>query len=160
MIDLIQSTSPVDVVEEILLTGKFGENLRLISEDEIVVNHFFAPGIYARALTRKAGAFIIGHKHKYEHLNLLLTGRLRVYMDGKVTEIVGPSLPFVSKAGIRKATYALEDSTLITFHPTNETDLDKLEEQLIEKSALFDELEKSGIIAKLRAETKAPEIKE
>jgi len=149
---------PVDRIEEILLKGDVGPGLRLIAESEIKLQHFFAPGMYARALTRPAGAFLIGHKHRYEHLNILLKGRLRVYMDGEVREIVGPSLPFISKAGVRKATYALEESTLITFHPTHETDLDKLEEELIEKSELFRELEQAGTIAKLRAETKTPEL--
>jgi len=140
-----------DRTEEMLLTKDIGPGLRLLTDADILVNHFFAPGLYARALSRKAGAFIIGHRHKKEHLNILLNGRLRVYMDGVVTEIVGPSVPFISKAGVRKATLALEDSTLITFHPTNETDLEKLEEELIEKSPLFQEMEEAGIIAQLRA---------
>lgn len=140
-----------DRAEEILLSQDIGPNLRLLTEQDILVNHFFAPGLYARALSRRAGAFIIGHRHKKEHMNILLSGRLRIFMDGKVTEIVGPSVPFISKAGVRKATLALEDSTLITFHPTDETDLDKLEEEIIEKSPLFKEMEEAGVIAKLRA---------
>lgn len=142
-----------DRAEEILLMQDIGPGLRLLSSDEILVNHFFAPGLYARSLARRAGAFIVGHRHKKEHMNILLSGRLRIYMDGAVTEVAGPSMPFISKAGVRKATLALEDSVLITFHPTEETDLDKLEEELIEKSPLFQELEGTGIIAKLRGET-------
>ncbi len=146
----------VDRAEEILLSNNLGPNLRQLTEQDLIVNHFFAPGLYARALSRKAGAFIIGHRHKKEHMNILLSGRLRVYMDGNVTEIAGPSLPFISKAGVRKATLALEDSTLITFHPTDETDLDKLEEELIEKSPLYQEMEAAGIVAQLR--TGAPSL--
>lgn len=137
-------------VEAMLLSGQTGPGLRLLTNDDVITRNFFAPGLYARSLTRRAGTFIIGHRHRTKHLNILLHGRLRVYMDGVVTEIVGPSLPFVSEAGVRKATLALEDSTLITFHPTDETDLDKLEDELIEKSELFTELEHAGIIAKLR----------
>lgn len=148
----------VDRIEAMLLKGGEMPGLKMLVEADLITQHFFAPGIYARALTRKAGAFIIGHKHRQEHLNLLLCGRLRVYMDGKVNEIAGPSLPFISKAGVRKATFALEDSTLITFHPTQETDLDKLEDELIEKSPLFEELEAAGIIAKLRAGTDVPAL--
>ncbi len=140
-----------DKAEEVLLTQNIGSGLRQLTEEDVLVNHFFAPGLYARSLARRAGSFIIGHRHKKEHLNILLTGRLRIYMDGAVSEISGPSVPFISKAGVRKATLALEDSVLITFHPTNETDLDKLEEELIEKSPLFQEMEQAGIIAKLRA---------
>jgi hypothetical protein len=146
----IQKKDFTDSAEEILLTQNIGPGLRLLTDQDLIVNHFFAPGLYARSLARRAGSFIIGHRHKTAHLNILLTGRLRVYMDGVVTEISGPSVPFLSRAGVRKATLALEDSVLITFHPTNETDLDKLEEELIEKSPLFQEMEEAGIIAKLR----------
>ncbi len=148
----VTKPSEADQLEAILLRGQQGPGLRILKDNELITRNFFAPGLYARSLTRKAGAFIIGHKHRTEHMNLLLHGRLRIYMDGVVTEIAGPSLPFISKAGVRKATLALEDSTLITFHPTHETDLEKLEEELIEKSALFEEMERAGIIAQLRGE--------
>jgi hypothetical protein len=43
-----------------------------------------------------------------------------------------------SKPGIKRVGYAHEDTVWITVHPTDETDLDKLEENLIAKS--FDEV--------------------
>jgi hypothetical protein len=144
--------SPADKMEAILFAFQGGSGLRKLSEGEIITREFFAPGLYVRSLTRKAGTLIVGHKHKLEHMCILLHGRLRVFCDGKVTEIVGPSLPFVSKAGTRKVTFALEDSTLISFHPTNETDPEKLEEELIEKSPLFTQLEQQGIIKQLQYE--------
>lgn len=148
-----------DQLEHSLLTKPLPEGLRFITEADVVTQHFFAPHLYARALTRPAGALIIGHRHRTEHLNILLKGKLRVHMDGEVREITGPSLPFISKAGCRKATYAVEESTLITFHPTSETDLDKLEDELVEKSPIFQEMEAEGIIARLRGTPSTLEIK-
>ena len=102
-------------------------------EDQCKLSHYFGPGVYLRSQWRPAGTFIIGHAHKTEHFNILLTGRLNVFMDGHVTQMVAPRI-FLSKAGDRKMTFAVEDSTLITIHPTGETDLEKLEEELITKS--------------------------
>ena len=95
--------------------------------------HHFGPGVYIRELWRPAGTVIIGHEHRTEHLNILVTGRLRVLMGDKVHDIVAPSV-FLSKAGCRKITRAMEDSILMTVHPTNERDLDKLEDELVAKS--------------------------
>ena len=96
----------------------------------------FAPGVYLRELTMPAGAFIIGHEHKTEHFNVVLTGRALVSIAGEVSEIVAPAT-FVSKPGIRKVLYIIEDMTWQTVHPTDETDPEKLEAALIVKSAAW-----------------------
>jgi hypothetical protein len=44
----------------------------------------------------------------------------------------------------------MEDTTLITFHPTDKTDLDELEEELIDKSPAFIEAKRSGQLEQLR----------
>jgi hypothetical protein len=139
-----------DTLERKLIDGVPG--LRTITAKDLPAEHFFAPGLYARSLFRPAGTFIVGHAHKHAHLAIVLHGRLRVFANGKVREVVGPSKPFLTEAGVRKATYAVEDTTLITFHPTEETDLDKLEEELIEKSPYFRQMEEAGMIDRLRTE--------
>lgn len=149
----------VDDLERRMLAARDNPILHFLTEQEVVTRHFFAPGLYARSVTRPAGAFLIGHRHRTEHMNIVLHGRMVVYMDGVVKEVCGPSLPFVSKAGARKATYALEESTLITFHPTKETDLDKLEDELVEKTEIFKEMERDGVIALLRGHTATLEQK-
>lgn len=113
----------------------------VMTAKDFPVEHFFAPGLYARSLFRKAGTFIIGHAHRHAHLSIVLHGRLRVLVNGKVLEIVGPSKPFLTEAGMRKATYAVEDTTLITFHPTSTRDVQMLEDELVEKSPAFLEFE-------------------
>lgn len=100
------------------------------------LEHFYAPHVYVRQIRMKAGAFIIGQCHKTEHLNQLIQGRCRVIVDGVVHELVAP-YTFVSKAGVRKCLYILEDCIWATTHVTDETDLGVLEELLIEKSATF-----------------------
>ena len=97
------------------------------------LTHTFAPGIYFREIFMPKGTFVIGHEHKTSHFNVVLSGRASVLCDGSVREIAAPFV-FVSPAGARKMLYIHEDMRWATIHPTDETDLEKLEEALITKS--------------------------
>src|SRR5215469_14015012 len=102
------------------------------------VTNLFAPGIYWREIEIPAGAVALGHEHKTEHLNVLLSGRVRVLCDGQVKELVAPQV-FSSPAGVRKLVYALEPTRWANVHanPTDETDMAKLELIFIKKSGAF-----------------------
>ena len=117
--------------------------MEIFFAEDADLDHFFAPqmgehsGLYCRSLFRKKGMFVVGHAHRYADMGIVLHGKLRVYCDGKVSDIEGPSKPFVSEAGSRKVTVALEDTTLLTFHPTNETDLEKIEQDIFIQSEFY-----------------------
>lgn len=116
--------------------GKIEElekHLLPIDQIECPLTHRFAPGIYLREIFMPAGAFVIGHEHKTEHFNIILKGYARVLVDNEALDIHAP-ITFVSKPGVRKVLYIYEDMVWQTVHPTDETDLDKLEELLIVKS--------------------------
>jgi quercetin dioxygenase-like cupin family protein len=103
---------------------------------EMPLTHRFAPGVYLREIFMPAGTFVIGHEHRTEHFNVVLSGRASVLMNGEVTEIVAPHT-FVSGPGVRKILYIHEDMRWQTVHPTDETDLENLEDQLIIKSTSY-----------------------
>lgn len=94
------------------------------------LEHSFVPGAYARSLWRPKGTLIVGKTHKFACFTFLMSGRLAVWENGLAREIVAPAF-WVSEAGSKKVTFAQEDSLLITVHPTAETDLDKIESELI-----------------------------
>lgn len=102
------------------------------------VRHHFAPGIYARELYIPAGTLLTGKIHKTEHLNILVMGRIEISNLGESKEMVAP-LTFVSPPGTKRAGYAHEDCIWITIHATDETDLDKLEKDIVTTS--FDQIE-------------------
>lgn len=83
-----------------------------------------------------AGSFIIGQQHKTEHFNVVLSGSARMLVDGKVKTVTGPC-SFVSGIGVRKLLFIMEDMRWATVHPTTETDIQKLEDELITKSEAF-----------------------
>lgn len=115
---------------------RFEAELLHLPQVDVPLTHRFAPGVYYREVLMPKDSLIIGHQHKTEHLNVVTTGRATVMMDGVVEEIVAPCV-FVSKPGVRKVLLIHEDMRWATVHPTNETDLLKLEDELITKSASF-----------------------
>ena len=108
------------------------------------LREWLAPGVYCREVWRPAGTFIIGHAHKTSHLNAITTGRINVFMDGKVVQHKAGDV-FMSEAGVRKMTYCpadcTEGATLLTIHATTQTDLSKMEDELVTKSEAFKSLE-------------------
>lgn len=98
------------------------------------VRHHFAPGIYAREMTIPAGVVATGAVHRTEHMTILSKGRVHITTDDGMHEFVAPAT-FVSKAGIKRAAYAVEEVVITTIHPTPTTDLDKLVEELTESTS-------------------------
>lgn len=97
------------------------------------VHHHFAPGVYMRELRIPKGAVLTGKIHRTDHLNILAKGEISVLTEHGVQRLTAPAV-ISSSAGIKRAGYAHEDCVWITVHPTHETDLAKLEEQLIAPS--------------------------
>lgn len=105
---------------------------------ELETIHHFAPGLYARELRIPKGVLLTGKIHKTEHLNILAKGRIEISNMGESREMIAPQI-FVSPPGTKRAGYAHEDCVWITIHPTEETDIMKLEYDLVTNS--FDEIE-------------------
>lgn len=94
---------------------------------ELPLLHDFAPGLYLRRIFMPKGTFVIGKTHKTEHFNIVLSGAAIVMIDGEIKLITAPYV-FKSGKGVKKVLHILEDMIWMTTHPTDETDLDKLEE--------------------------------
>jgi hypothetical protein len=100
------------------------------------VTNVFCEGCYVRGVTLPAGAFAIGHAHRNDCINIVQSGKVSVLIDGKIKLIQAPAV-FVGKAMDRKVGFIHQESVWYTVHATSETDLDKLEDELILKSAAF-----------------------
>lgn len=99
---------------------------------ECPLKHYFAPGVYLREIFMPAGTIVIGKIHKTEHFNLIERGSCFIlHPDGSHEKLIAPSV-FVSKAGVQKVLYILEDMVWRTIHVSAERDLEKLESELIE----------------------------
>jgi len=106
---------------------------------ELETEHYFADGMYCRVVPRKAGTVIVGKVHKREHFYMVVKGAVAVVQDGAERKVYQAPSIIVSKPGTKRAVVALEDSVCLTVHRTDETDLAKIEAELIEPDppALF-----------------------
>lgn len=98
------------------------------------VTHQFLPGVYLRTVTIPAGLVVVGKIHRHAHLNFILRGDVTFVTehDG-LQRVQGPKL-MISQAGTKRALYTHEETVWMTVHATQETDLEKIEAEVIAKS--------------------------
>jgi hypothetical protein len=92
--------------------------------------HYFAPGLYCREFQLNAGEVAVGKIHKHAHLITLVRGDVEIVDEFDRRSISGPKT-WVSTPGVKRVVYARSDALFLTFHPTEETDLAKIEEHVI-----------------------------
>jgi hypothetical protein len=115
------------------------------TKDEQVVTHHFAPHVYGREIRMPAGHVVVGKIHKHSHLNILSQGKVLVATEEGTEELVAPCT-FTSLAGIKRAVLILEDTIWTTIHVTEETDLVKIEDEVIAKDYEALDKETRGVL--------------
>jgi hypothetical protein len=96
-------------------------------------SHHFGPNIYIKEVTLPAGSVIIGKHHRHEHLCNMVSGRMIVVdSEGNRTELVAP-MTFMAKSG-RKIAYIIETVVFQNIYSTSETDIQKLEDMIVDNS--------------------------
>lgn len=139
----IQQQTYIDVVRNV--QQQIQENADLI---DVPVVHHFAPGIYMRQMDAEAGTIVVSKMHRTEHMNILLTGSLTVATENGIEFIQAPAV-IKSMPGTKRIGYFHENTSWITVHPTDSTDLDEIEKQVIVPEHEIDSFLKSiGHIAK------------
>ena len=116
-----------------------------VPQEECPVHHHFGPGVYIREVILPTGSYIIGHRHKSPHLNIMLEGHITlINNDGTRTELRAPQT-FVSGPG-RKIAYIHETVRWQNVYSTEETDVETLEAQLLDKSLAYEEAQKANAL--------------
>ncbi len=103
---------------------------------ECPVKHHFSPGLYMREIFMPAGTIVIGKVHKTEHFNIIMQGSCYIVHDDGSHEVISAPSVFVSQAGVQKVLVITEDMTWMTTHVTDETDIQKIEDMIIEQPLL------------------------
>ena len=108
---------------------KLEEQLLRLPQAEIEYIHRFTPGLYTREMVVPAGVIMTGAIHKTQHISIFLEGRMVVPCEGSSKEIVAPIVE-IANPGVKRVGVALEDVRWLTVHPTDETDIEVLEDML------------------------------
>ncbi len=96
------------------------------------VKHSFADGCYIREIFNPANELLITKIHKKEHPFFLMRGEMSVLTEDGVKHLKAP-YHGITKPGTKRIIYTHSDCVFITVHATKETDVAKIEEQVIAK---------------------------
>ena len=99
---------------------------------DLKTDHHFCDGMYLRSLFRPAGTLIVGKVHKKEHFYVVCFGDVTVTSDG-FRERINTFKVLICKPGTKRAVYAHADSLCLTVHRTVETELARVEDDLVEE---------------------------
>ncbi len=94
------------------------------------VKHFFSDGTYGREMTILKDTVIVGKIHKHSHINVISKGIIDVWTEYDQVRYEAP-ITFVSKPLTKRLVKAVTDTVWTTIHATDETDLDKIEKEVI-----------------------------
>lgn len=106
--------------------AKFGD-------DACPLNHIFADGLYIREMRAPKGMLNVSKLHKTTHPYFILKGEFSVLTENGLVRIKAPYTG-ITKAGTKRIVYFHEPTIWITVHATEETDLEKIEDEIIAKS--------------------------
>ena len=124
----------------------------LIGDNDVnPLKHSFADGCYIREIFNPANELIVTKIHKIAHPFFLLKGEMSILTEEGVKRIRAPYYG-ITKPGTKRIIYTHSDVVFVTVHVTKETDLKKIEEEIIAKD--FDEMDKisNEEILKLRGD--------
>ena len=126
----INKVFDIEAVIGNLPDAKFGD-------DATPLKHTFADGLYIREMRAPKGMLNVSKLHKTTHPFFILEGDVSIQTPEGVVRLKAPYFG-ITKAGTKRVVYFHEDTVWITVHATKETDLKKIEEELIAKT--YDEL--------------------
>lgn len=73
--------------------------------------------LYSRMMYfRKAGDIEIGHAHQFDHLTLLAKGKLKITVEGQVTEFTAPHMIYIHKDKIHELVAMVDDTVAYCIH--------------------------------------------
>jgi len=101
---------------------------------DMKIRHYLTDtGLYARELLMPAGTLVSGKIKKHEHLSIISAGVVTEITEAGRQQIKAP-YTMVSQPDTKRLVLAHTDTVWVTVHATKETNLDKIEEDLIAMS--------------------------
>lgn len=113
--------------------------IKSLEQVELPLGHFNIPGVYVRAMMIPEGTVLTGKIHNHDCISVVAKGSISVHTHDGLQRLESGWIG-ISKAGIKRAGYAHEDTVFITIHRCDETEIEKIEDYLV--SETFDEFER------------------
>tara|TARA_R100000742_G_C4279614_1_gene104742 strand:- start:763 stop:1368 length:606 start_codon:yes stop_codon:yes gene_type:complete len=94
------------------------------------VKHSFADGCYVREIFNPANELLITKIHKKEHPFFLMQGEMSILTEDGIKHLKAP-YHGITKPGTKRIIYTHTDCVFVTVHATEETDVAKIEKEVI-----------------------------
>ena len=116
----------VDVINDICVKNKELNRVKLLDFEaiakampqvDIPVTHRIHGGMYAREITIPKDTILTGQIYKFDHFDVMISGDITVSTDSGETKRFKGYNCFKGMHGKKRAGYAHEETTWITFHP-------------------------------------------
>ena len=131
-VEIIDIDNDLDIFKNQLRIQDLQNECKSIEQVECKTDHMFSDGVYVRTMFVPAGTFVIGKVHKFKTVNIMTKGTALIYAGpNKPAVKIEAPLTFVSNPMERKMAFFLEDSEWVNVHPTEQTDLEKIESEFI-----------------------------
>lgn len=101
-----------------------------LEEADTSLDEVFCNGIYTRQITLLKGTCAVGEIHKQQHINILSKGSVLVLTEDGMEQIDAPQR-WVGEPGVKRATFALEDTVWTTIHATQSTSPNDLRREFV-----------------------------
>jgi quercetin dioxygenase-like cupin family protein len=115
--------------------SEFKEKYEGVFETDLGIVHHFSSGTYAKQMRLPKGFTALSHSHTFDHLSILAKGSVVVKTDTTSIEYIAPACLTIEK-NMNHSIYALEDVVWFCIHATDETDVSKIDEVLIQKEGV------------------------
>ena len=102
---------------------------------EFPTKHYFSSGICIREMEMPKGSLLVGHKHKTDHITMLIKGSMQIRI-GEESKIIHAPYTFEALAGSRKIGLAYTDCVVSNIFPTDSTDIEEIEREFTDKHDL------------------------
>lgn len=125
--------SPLEIRKGIFhLEARMRELPEVMHDDCFPLKHNFAEGMYIREIFVPAGTLVVTKIHKHSHPTFVLKGKCSVLTEKGAVRIKPPCY-MITPAGTKRVVYVHEDTVWVTCHATKETDIKKIEDEIITK---------------------------
>lgn len=106
------------------------EKIKEMPQAELEYIHRFTPGLYTREMIVPEGVILTGAIHKTEHVSIFLEGKMLVPDEELGNVVIEAPMVEIAQPGVKRVGVALERVRWLTVHPTEETDVETLEDML------------------------------
>lgn len=105
----------------------------MINISDMDIEHHFGGGMYIKETRFKAGDWGEKHTHSFDHLSVLVSGRVKLTVDNVSVELEGFQILTIQADKLHQVE-CLTDTVWLCCHATECTDPEKIDTELIARS--------------------------